>query len=139
MKKAYSIIVHIKYIDSVIHINAVYITDNHQGPWGKGSVGFSKCSWFECHSEFPSDPKVLFYFHIKSTCLEWCKNQRNSWGSDVGMRSPIHVLEVSPVAELFLEGRRKKRKGSIQWAYIFHFLSPVCTDLFFCCFIFTIQ
>ena len=29
MKKAYSIIVHIKYINGVIHINAVYITDNN--------------------------------------------------------------------------------------------------------------
>lgn len=29
MKKAYSIIVHIKYIDGVIHINAVYITDKN--------------------------------------------------------------------------------------------------------------
>lgn len=54
------------------------------------------------------------------------------------MRSTIHVLEVSPVAELFLGGggRGREKKYSVQWVYIFHIFKPcLYQPLFVCLFV----
>jgi hypothetical protein len=47
------------------------------------------------------------------------------------MRSTIHVLDISPVAELFLGVGEGKKGDSVQWNCVFHILKPCLHQLLF--------